>query len=123
MEKEWWEVALKRAEARSKMRRYMGKRSTLDSFFARVYKEARQLVEPREKVVMAYGAAVKTMKSHGRGEVAVPVDGAYASCVRVFGKDKVVLESETNTTAMSWMSGRRYERVYKRLDSQGKHYL
>jgi hypothetical protein len=120
---EWWTIALRRVEARAKMRIYMGKRSVLDGFFSRVYKAARQMVEPHEKVMMAYGAAVKSMQSHGRGEVAVPVDGAYSACVRAFGKGNVVLESEVNTTAVSWTSGRRYERVYKRLDSQGKHYL
>lgn len=119
----WWAVALGRPESRAKMQRYIAKKSVIARFFARLHREASKLLEPGQRLNVAYGSAVMTMPSSGRGEVAIPTTGAYAACVRQFGKTNVSEEWEHNTTAVRWQTGLPYEKVYKVIDSGGKEWL
>ena len=103
IQEEWWSTALRRVESRSKYQRFIGKRKVMDKFWARVYKESHAMLgdnecETKKRVEVAYGSASQTMPSHGRGEVAVPVSGAYISCVKTFGKDNVKVEKAMSST-------------------------
>ena len=111
IQKEWWSIALKRVESRSKMARYMGKRKVLDAFFSRVCKDANELCGKRGTVQVAYGSAAKTMPSTGKGEVAAPVGDAYKACTRVF-KGQVSPEDENYSTKVSWETKKTKELTY-----------
>ena len=119
-ETQWWIVALKRCESRSSMQRYIGKRKALDSFFARVRKDADELMKKyqKNKVVLAYGAAGINMSATGRGEAAVPTSGTYAAACRAFqGDDSEVSPIlEDFTTKVRYATGEAFENVYKRFD-------
>lgn len=119
-ESQWWIVALKRSESRSSMQSYIGKRKALDSFFARVRKDADALMKKykKNKVILAYGAAGINMSATGRGEAAVPTSGTYAAACRVFqGEDSEVSPiQEDFTTKVSYVTGEAFENVYKRFD-------
>ena len=134
-ENKWYsEFALKRRESRSKMQRYIGKQKTLASFFSKVRKDAETIMKKghMKRIEVAYGAAGATMRSSGKGEMAVPTKGTYGACVRAFTKERngdnntknvVSLENEDFTSKMSWYTGKAYERVYKKYDSAGKEFL
>jgi hypothetical protein len=102
------------------MQRYIGKRKALDSFFARVRKDADALMQTykKNKVVLAYGAAGINMSASGRGEAAVPTSGTYAAACRVFQGDhsEVSPISEDFTTKVRYATGEAFENVYKRFD-------
>jgi hypothetical protein len=106
------------------MRAYL----TRKSFWARVYKDARSILggekcEHEKRIEVAYGSASQTMSSHGRGEVSVPVGGAYVACVKKFGKKNVTIEDENNTTKKSWETQQTKELAYKRYKEDGTHIL
>jgi hypothetical protein len=116
-QQEWWGVALRRAETRAKMSRYIGKRRTMDRFFEEVLKDARKL---SKNIEIAYGSAGLTMPSSGRGEVAVPTTEAFRAVKRHCERVSVV--SEINTSKTEWATKRAYEKVYKRT-VDGKEHL
>jgi hypothetical protein len=118
---EWWGVALKRIESRDNLKRYMGKRKVMDTFWASIQRSLKKAF-PTVKVQLAYGSAAMTMKPTGPGEVAVPTAGMYASCERVF-KAAVVITDEKFSTAVEWESGKRKELSYKDLYFDGDGYL
>ena len=129
-QEDWWSQALHKVETRSKYQRYLGKKKSMDKFWAKVYKDARRISggsrnhpERGKRLEVAHGAAEKSMPSHGRGELSVPVKGAYSSCKQMFGKRNVTLEEETNTTKFSWESKKVKEVVYKRYKPDGTHIL
>lgn len=62
---------------------------------------------------VAYGSAGPTMKTHGRGEVAVPTTGMYDACRRVFGLGRTCLVDEFNTTKTCWSCGHVKQKTYK----------
>ena len=99
------------------MRRYIGKRRTMDRFYAGVLKDARKL---SKNIEIAYGSAGLTMPSSGRGEVAVPTTEAFRAAKRHCEKVSVV--SEINTTKVYWATKRNFEKVYKRT-VDGKEHL
>jgi len=111
IQKEWWLIALKRVELRSKISRYMGKRKVLDSFFSRVRKEANELCGKQGTIQVAYGSAAKTMPSTGRGEVAAPVGDAYKTCARIF-KGQTSAEDENYSTKVNWETKKTKELTY-----------
>lgn len=73
---DWWGVALRRCESRANMSRYLGKRSVLDGFWARVQRRLRAAAHAAGQgaaaLELAYGSAHETMAPSGRGEVAAP---------------------------------------------------
>ena len=111
IQKEWWLIALKRVELRSKISRYMGKRKVLDSFFSRVRKEANELCGKQGTIQVAYGSAANTMPSTGRGEVAAPVGDAYKTCARIF-RGQTSAEDENYSTKVSWETKKTKELTY-----------
>jgi len=111
IQRTWWSVALKRVESRSKMKRYIGKRKVLDSFFSRVRKEANDLCGERMKVQVAYGSAARTMPCTGKGEVACPVGDAFKTCARIF-KGQTTPEDENYSTKVSWETKKTKEIAY-----------
>ena len=119
IQKEWWSIALKRVELRSKMRRYMGKRKVLDSFFFRVSKEANELCGKHGTVQVAYGSAARTMPSTGRGEVAAPVGYAYKTCARIF-KGQTSAEDESYSTKVDWETKKMKELTYIGIKEGGE---
>ena len=123
MESDWWAVALRRAESRSKMKRYIAKRSVIDKFFATLHRDARMLLSPGQRLEVAYGSAGLNMKSTGRGEAAVPTCSTYKACQQEFGEHNVSPEWEANTTKVCMETGLDYEKVYKWHDAMGKEFL
>jgi hypothetical protein len=121
IQKEWWSIALKRVETRSKMSRYMGKRKVLDAFFSRVCKDANALCGKKGTVQVAYGSAARTMPCTGRGEVAAPVGDAYKACTRIF-KGRTSPEDENYSTKVSWETKTTKELVYIGIE-EGKAVL
>ena len=69
-------------------------------------------------VLVGYGSAGLTMKSSGKGEVAVPTTGAFKACTRVFGKKSTSVTDEFRSTAIGWETGGRKEAVYRQVVSQ-----
>ena len=96
-ETEWWAVALRKAESRGKMQRYIGKKSVLTKFFNKLKKEATKLLEAGQRIEVAYGSAVMSMPCTGRGEVAAPVGAAHKACKEAFGAENVSAEWEFKT--------------------------
>jgi hypothetical protein len=102
------------------MRRAIGKRRTLDRFFTRVKREARDLAGPTAALVVAYGSCGPTMSPGGRGEMSVPTTEAYRRCLAVmrdnrrYGVGRVRLVDEYRTTKFSIDTGRENARVYLR---------
>ncbi|NCA94327.1 MAG: hypothetical protein EOM84_04060, partial [Sphingobacteriia bacterium] len=117
--KQWWGLALKRSESRAAFGMYMGKRRTLDGFFARILREVKKLFPDHKSTVVAYGEAGLTMAPTGKSEVAVPTGGTHKSCQRVFGKKAVIPTFEYNTTSTDWKSGLPKERVYRTFAPNG----
>ena len=90
-EEKWFtDVALKRRESRSKLQRFIGKQKVLASFFSKVRKEAEAIMtaSKMKRIEVAYGACGPTMASTGKGELAVPVRGAYGACIQAFTKER-----------------------------------
>ena len=112
----WWAVAFRRAESRAKMQRYIGKRMVLDRFFSALNKDLKALCRPGQRPVVAYGSAILSMASTGRGEAAVPTGAAFKACQRAFVPENVHIEWEFNTTKVSYETRRPKEKVYKRFD-------
>ena len=120
----WWEVAFRRAESRAKMQRYIGKRKVLDRFFSALRKDLKSLCRPGQSPVIAYGSAILSMASTGRGEAAVPTGAAFKACQRAFGSQAVHIEWEYKTTKVSWETRGPKEMAYKRYDPvTGKEHL
>ena len=113
-EDRWWSLALSRAESRSKMQRYIGKKKVIARFFANLHRSAKKLLRDGQRIDVAYGAAGMSFASTGRGEVAVPTKGTFRACQVEFGKPNVVLEPEHNTSKKSWETQKPYEIVFKR---------
>jgi hypothetical protein len=117
----WWSLALKRSQSRSKLARYIGKRSVMSRFFAQMHQEAKAFMDlenqtravPITKISVAYGSAAMSMPSTGKGETSVPVKGAFGACVREFGQSVASYEDEYNSTKVSWMTGLVKEKAYK----------
>lgn len=109
----WWSKALQRVESVAALKLYAGKRRVLDGFFAKIKGFAKKAF-PYMTPHVAYGSAVQTMKATGRCESAVPTNGTFQACKRVFGKDLSVTD-EAYSTKVSWESGLEKERVYKVL--------
>jgi len=114
----WWGLALLRRESRDALGAYMGKRSVLDRFFAKVHRYFRK---EGKQVEIAYGEAGLTMNPTGKGEVAVPTGGTYKAAIREFGKDKVKPTDESCSTKTSWETGAVKGRVYMRADRTLSH--
>ena len=110
---EWWSVLLRRRESRVSLQRYSGKRSMLDGFFSRIKRAVTAMFPGVKDVIVGYGQAVQTMKSSGRGEMAVPTTGAFKSCQRVFKRENVPITDEFRSTAVAWETGKRKEAVYR----------
>jgi hypothetical protein len=108
---DWWEQALQRRESKDEFQRFIGKRATLDRFFAKVDREAAKLF-PGAKVLLAYGSAGSTMKPSGKSEVAVPTSTTFKAAQRIF-KDRLHVTSEILTTKMDWRSGTQKAAVYR----------
>ena len=108
---DWWEQALQRRESKDEFQRFIGKRATLDRFFAKVDREAAKLF-PGAKVLLAYGSAGNTMKPCGNSEVAVPTSTTFKAAQRIF-KDRLHVTSEIFTTKMDWRSGTQKAAVYR----------
>ncbi len=124
VEATWWAVVFRRAESRAKMQRYIGKRKVLDRFFSALNKELKALCRPGQSPVVAYGSAILSMASTGRGEAAVPTGTTFKSCQRAFGSKAVHIEWEYKTTKVSWETRKPKEMAYKRYDPvTGKEYL
>jgi hypothetical protein len=109
-------LALAKKESASKFNGYCGKRRVLDSFFARVKKEALARTG-MEKVCVAYGNPNLSNGTKGKGEVAAPMTDTYKSCNRIFVDVKPM--DEYRTTAVSWKSGTYKETVYRKFDENG----
>jgi hypothetical protein len=118
---EWWELALKRRESRDEFQRYIGKRKVMDKFFSSISKEVGRTF-PDVKVSVAYGQALMSMKSSGRGELAVPTTGAYRACSRIF-EGRVTLVDECMTSQMHWETATRFDKVYMRRDKNDLFHL
>jgi hypothetical protein len=119
IQKEWWDVALSRAESRGKMQRYIGKKSVLATFFNKVKRDATLLLKASsdiQRIEVAYGSAVMSMPCTGRGEVAAPVGAAYKACKEAFGAKNVSQEWEYNTTKKRWETKKTKELVYKKFN-------
>ena len=114
----WWAVALRKAESRAKLQRYIGKKAVLAGFFSAVRKDAKALMQKEgcTRIEVAYGSAGLNMASTGRGEAAVPTDGTYKACREAFKDDTVAPTWEAYTSAVSWVTKTPYEIVYKRYD-------
>lgn len=112
IQSEWWSMALRRREARASLNRYSGKRGALDAFFSKVRRAVAALF-PGAAIVVGYGSAVQTMRSSGRGEMAVPVSSAFKACQRVFEPSNVRVTNEHRSTAVSWEGACRKEAVYR----------
>ena len=111
-EDEWWSHALLRRESRSNFQRYIGKTKVLDRFFAKIKKWSAKTF-PEEEVHIAYGSAVETMSSTGKGEVAVPVCAAFKRCKNTFEHTHVTWEY--GSTKSSWEFGSDKEHVYRHV--------
>lgn len=116
VESQWWGVALSRAESRGKIQRYIGKKKVMSKFFNKLKKEATLLLTDGQRIDVAYGSAVMSMPSTGRGEVAAPVGAAYRACKEAFGPKNVSEEWEFKTTQVDWYTQKQKELVYKRFD-------
>jgi len=117
---EWWQLALRRSESRSKMQRYIGKRRVVDRFCAKVRREIAELY-PGVPVQVAYGSAGPHMAPHGpRGELSVPTTEVYRAVVRHFsrvsnlGRDSVRIVDEWRTSKVFWDTGLEVHAVYMR---------
>jgi hypothetical protein len=88
----------------------MGKRSVLDSFFARLDKEL-QAIFPDATVRFAYGSAGLTMKASGKNRVTVPTIGAYKAACRIF-RDRCEVQDERFTTKVDFSTGKVKHAVY-----------
>jgi hypothetical protein len=124
-ESQWWSVALKRRESRSKMQRYIGKKAVMDRFVSGLRKDAEALLLEMSgvRIEVAYGSAGLNMSSTGRGEAAVPTSGTFRAFEKVFNEHghKVTPTWEHNTTAVSFATGKPTEAVYKRYVGVGKN--
>jgi hypothetical protein len=131
-EKQWWAVALRKAESRGAMQRYIAKKSVMAKFWSKVHKDANVLLAAEAlftqgkgptKIDVAYGSAAMSMPCTGKGEVAAPVGAAHAACKLEFGKSNVTKEWEYNTTKISFETRKIKELVYKMFDRTGKEFL
>ena len=95
---QWWSLALKKRESRAKMQSYIGKRKTIDRFFAQVKKCMDKTWGKEKKKVIAYGHAGPHMKPSGKGEMSVPTSSTYKACKRIFGPTNTIIEDESYTT-------------------------
>ena len=111
IETKWWSLALSRRESRSKLQRYIGKRSVLDSFFSNVDKELKRIF-PNTTILLAYGSAVSSMKKTGKNVMATPTTAAYKSAKRIFG-DRCHLQDEYGSTKYDFETGDTKEAVYR----------
>lgn len=111
----WWTFALAPVESKASLRRYSGKRSVLDGFFARIRKFMRRRF-PDARLVVAYGSAVSSLSKtkSPKYEVAAPVSDTYLACRRVFGSD-LEIENEDLTTQVDWRTGVRKLAAYKEI--------
>jgi hypothetical protein len=85
----------------------------MDSFYSKI-KKYMEKVEPNMKINIAYGSAVKSIKSTGKGEISAPVGQMFESCKRVFKNDVTVVD-EFRTTIINWETGTTKEKVYKKF--------
>ena len=124
-EAKWWrKVALLRAESRSKLQRFIGKRKAITRFFANVFRGANDIVLEHTSlsaVKVAYGAAGLSFSSTGRGELAVPTKGAYHDCQMVFGANNVELEAEYNTSKFFFETATtKHKQLVENIDTKGR---
>jgi len=110
---DWWSVMLRRRESRASLQRYSGKRSVLDGFFSRIQRSVKNMFPGVKDITIGYGQAFQTMKSSGRGEMAVPTTGTFKSCQRVFKRENVLITDEFRSTAVAWETGKKKEAVYR----------
>jgi hypothetical protein len=113
----WWMLALKRCESRANMQRYIGKRSALDSFFAKVNSELQALF-PDATIMLAYGSAGLKMGKTGKNQVAVPTTGAYVAAARIF-RDRCIVQDEWGTTKYDFSTGEVKNAVYRTPGENG----
>jgi len=90
----------------------MGKRSVLDSFFAKVDRELQKIFGKDVKIMLAYGSAGLSMKSSGKSQVLVPTTGAYKAACRVF-KERCIVQDEWGSTKYDWGTGEQKQAVYR----------
>ena len=107
----WWTLSLKRCESRANMHRYIGKRSVLDAFFAKVDSELHVLF-PDATIMLAYGSAGLKMGKTGKNQVAVPTTGAYTAASRIF-RDRCIVQDEWGTTKYDFSTGEVKNAVYR----------
>ena len=106
---EWWKLAMKKKEARSKLDNYSGKKKVLDTFFHQVKRDLK-VTHPEVNIKIAYGSAFNGMSSSGRGEVSAPIGQVYKTCIRHFD---TVVENEDCSTKTSFETGQDMKKVYK----------
>jgi hypothetical protein len=93
----------------------------MSRYFAQMHRDAKAFMElenqtkdvPLTKISVAYGSAAMSMPSTGKGEISVPVKGAFGACVREFGRNVASYENEDYTTKVSWTTGKVKEKAYK----------
>ena len=111
IEELWWSIALRRVESRANLKRYIGKRSVLDAFFAKVDSELQRLF-PGTTVMLAYGSAGLAMGKTGKNRVAVPSTAVYQSASRIFGQ-RCCIQDEWGTTKTDFSTGEVKHAVYR----------
>lgn len=77
----WWDAKLQKKWAREKFYVYSAKRSCIDRFFGSF------CVAGQERPVVLYGAV--KLRSHGPGELSVPVKRVFEACKRFYATIKV----------------------------------
>jgi hypothetical protein len=145
----WFRTAMRRRESRDALGSYMGKRSVLDRFYVNVLQKVQLVVQAKAKdecakakkerrnarplrVEVAYGSAGPSMAATGPGQLAVPTTTSYLCCRRIMGsfsmedgqgrkvKLSTELVDEYNTSAVSWQSGVKFDKVYRTVEPDGK---
>ena len=105
----WWRKALLRRESRANLKRYIGKRRVMDTFWASILRTVNKAFP---------NLAGSVHVAYGSGEAAVPTGAMFASCKRVF-KHRVHVVSEFRSTMMQWETGTKKEMEYKTLSYDG----
>lgn len=108
----WAEKASVR-QAVSGMQAYMGKRATLDGFWAGTARSE----EERRNTFVIYGACVKWMPATGRNEATVPIKPVLKACRQVY--ERVYLVNEDNTTKKDAYTEEDLRKLYRRRDDKG----
>lgn len=127
----WWGTMLGRRVSRSAFRRFMGKQSVMDAFWAEVRRDAQRLLDrmqqltgiERVRLAVSYGTAVNTLYFlRMRGQRAVPSTAmmhscaaAFIGCVFLFW-EAYTSQYDVNTLQRLWAVA---ERHTSRLDADG----